>query len=72
MKPQPEVAFAAFVGIDCSDTKHDICLQAANSEEREFAVVPHRPRDDCAATRELAGGEPFRPPISSACTDVAG
>src|SRR3984893_5555054 len=43
MKPQPEVAFAAFVGIDWSDTKHDICLQAANSKEREFAVVPHRP-----------------------------
>jgi transposase len=43
MKPQPDVAFAAFVGIDWSDTKHDICLQAANSEEREFAVVPHRP-----------------------------
>jgi transposase len=43
MKPPPEVAFAAFVGIDWSDTKHDICLQAGNSEEREWAVVPHRP-----------------------------
>ncbi len=43
MKPPPEVAFAAFVGIDWSDTKHDICLQAGNSEEREFAVVPHCP-----------------------------
>src|SRR5260370_40165246 len=43
MKPPPEVAFAAFVGIDWSDTKHDICLQAGNSEEREFAVLPHRP-----------------------------
>src|SRR6266852_6759300 len=43
MTPPPEVACAAFVGIDWSDTKHDICLQAGNSEEREFAVVPHRP-----------------------------
>src|SRR6266851_88364 len=43
MTPPPEVACAAFVGIDWSDTKHDICLQAGHSEEREFAVVPHRP-----------------------------
>src|SRR6266700_6345188 len=43
MKPPPDVAFAAFVGIDWSDTKHDICLQAANGEKREWAVVPHRP-----------------------------
>jgi transposase len=42
MKPQPEVEFVAFAGIDWSDTKHDICLQAANHEEREFAVLPHR------------------------------
>ena len=43
MKSHRDVEFAAFVGIDWSDTKHDICLQAGNSEEREFAVVPHRP-----------------------------
>ena len=36
MKPQPDVEFAAFVGIDWSDAKHDICLQAAHSEDREF------------------------------------
>ena len=43
MKPHPEVEFAAFAGIDWSDTKHDICLQAANSEEREFSILLHRP-----------------------------
>jgi hypothetical protein len=43
MKPHPEVEFAAFVGIDWSDTKHDICLQVGYSEEREFAVVPQGP-----------------------------
>ena len=43
MKPQSDVAFAGFAGIDWSDTKHDICLQAGDREEREFAVVPHRP-----------------------------
>ena len=43
MKPQPDVEFAAFVGIDWADAKHDICLQVANREEREFAVLAHRP-----------------------------
>src|SRR5216683_2368580 len=61
MKPPPEVAFAAFVGIDWSDTKHDICLQAGNSEEREFAVVPHCPAAIDAwasALRQRFGGQP--------------
>ena len=42
MKPQPDAEFAAFVGIDWADTKHDICLQVADREQREFAVLPHR------------------------------
>jgi transposase len=61
MKPQPDVEFAAFVGIDWSDTKHDICLQAGNSEEREFALLPHRPADIDAwasALRQRFGGRP--------------
>jgi len=61
MKPHPDVEFAAFVGIDWSDTKHDICLQAANSEEREWAVVPHRPAAIDAwasALRQRFGGRP--------------
>ena len=40
-----EQEFAAYIGIDWADTKHDICLQAAESSQREFAVLPHRPRD---------------------------
>ena len=43
MKPEPATEFAAFIGIDWADAKHDICLQAANTETREFAVLPHRP-----------------------------
>ncbi len=43
MKPQSDNEFAAFVGIDWADAKHDICLQPANSEQREFSVLPHRP-----------------------------
>ena len=34
--------YVAFVGIDWADTKHDVCIQAANSEHREFAVIPHQ------------------------------
>ena len=34
--------YVAFVGIDWADTKHDVCIQAADSMKREFAVVPHK------------------------------
>ncbi|MET0168134.1 MAG: transposase, partial [Vicinamibacterales bacterium] len=42
MKLPAESDFAAFIGIDWADAKHDLCLQTADSEEREFAVLPHR------------------------------
>jgi transposase len=37
------VEFAAYVGIDWADKKHDICLQVADSAEREYLVLEHRP-----------------------------
>ena len=43
MKPQALEAFAAFVGLDWADAKHDICLQPAGTERREFLVLEHRP-----------------------------
>jgi transposase len=43
MKPQAPEAFAAFIGLDWADAKHDICLQTAGSERREFLVLEHRP-----------------------------
>ena len=44
MKPQPTGNdFAAFIGIDWADAKHDICLQAAHAARRESSVLPHRP-----------------------------
>jgi transposase len=43
MKPQALATFAAFVGLDWADAKHDICLQAAGTERREFLVLEHRP-----------------------------
>jgi transposase len=39
----PTDAFAAFVGLDWADAKHDVCLQAAGSETREFSVLAHTP-----------------------------
>ena len=35
-------SFTAFVGIDWADRKHDVCIQGANSEQREFAIIPHK------------------------------
>jgi transposase len=43
MKPQALEAFAAFIGLDWADAKHDICLQAAGSDRREFLVLEHSP-----------------------------
>src|SRR5262244_412488 len=35
--------FAAFVGIDWADAKHDVCLQAAGSTKREGLMLEHTP-----------------------------
>jgi transposase len=35
--------FAAFVGLDWADAKHDVCVQAAGTERREFGIVEHSP-----------------------------
>jgi hypothetical protein len=37
--------YTAFIGIDWADTKHDICLQTADSEHREFTCLPHQVAD---------------------------
>jgi transposase len=39
----PTDEFAAFVGIDWADATHDVCLQAAGSQTREFSVLEHQP-----------------------------
>src|SRR5882724_6259632 len=43
MKQQASEAFAAFVGLDWADTKHDVCLQATGTEQREFLRLEHSP-----------------------------
>ena len=45
MKPQTSEAFAAFVGLDWADAKHDVCLQAAGTEQREFLSLEHSPEE---------------------------
>ena len=45
MKQQVYEAFAAFVGLDWADAKHDVCLQAAGTEQREFLSLEHSPEE---------------------------
>src|SRR5262245_32268827 len=57
----PHDAFAAFVGIDWADAKHDLCLQAAGSTNREASVLDHTPEaiDAWVCTlRQRFGGHP--------------
>src|SRR5438132_4943391 len=53
MKPQAPEAFAAFVGLDWADAKHDICLQAAGTARREFLCLAHRPEAIAAWVQSL-------------------
>src|SRR5437764_923224 len=53
--------FAAFIGIDWADRKHDVCLQVAGAETFELSIIEHRPTiiDAWArALRERFGGRP--------------
>lgn len=43
MKSSADQSFAAFVGIDWADRKHDVCLKAAGSDAHEHSVIAHRP-----------------------------
>ena len=59
-KPPPE--FAALIGIDWADKKHDVCLHIPGSDEFEQAVVPHRVAaiyDWARSLRERFGGKPI-------------
>jgi transposase len=35
-------SFTAFIGMDWADTKHDVCIQAAGEEQREFSCIEHK------------------------------
>ena len=45
MNTLADFEFTAYVGIDWSHTKHDICIQPTGSEEREFDRIAHQPGD---------------------------
>jgi transposase len=40
---QKEGEYAAFIGLDWGDKKHDVCLKAADSEKLELSAVEHSP-----------------------------
>jgi transposase len=42
MNPFTDSPYTAYIGIDWADTKHDVCLQAAGCEQREFTSIPHQ------------------------------
>jgi transposase len=43
MTPTSHDTFAAFIGIDWADAKHDVCLQTAGSAKREYFQLEHTP-----------------------------
>jgi transposase len=43
MQHDAPAEFAALVGLDWADAKHDVCLQAAGSEQREHDSLDHTP-----------------------------
>ena len=43
MKHVSQEEFAAFIGLDRADAKHDVCVQAAGTERREFGSLEHSP-----------------------------
>ena len=53
--------FAALIGLDWSDGKHDICLQPANAAQRELLQIEHSPEaidDWVGSLRQRFGGQP--------------
>jgi transposase len=49
----PHEEFAAFVGIDWADAKHDICFQAVGGDTREFSRLEHQPEAIAVWARAL-------------------
>ena len=59
MKQEAHEAFAAFVGLDWADAKHDGCLQAAGAAKREHCILEPTPEAIeawvCALRQRFAG-----------------
>src|SRR5690242_13109664 len=62
MNSATDIDYAAFIGIDWADRKHDLCLQAPGSSKREFGELLHRPESIvqwAQALCERFGGRPI-------------
>ena len=62
-------SYAAFVGIDWADQKHDVCLKAAGSDRYERSVIAHRPEAIerwAHGLRERFAGQPI-----AVCLEIA-
>ncbi len=60
-KPLNEEQFAAFIGIDWADSKHDVCLLKSGSTHRQSSILRHTPEAIEAwanALRRQFGGKP--------------
>jgi len=54
--------FAAFLGIDWADTKHDLCLITATTQQKEFRTLKHTPealQDFFLDLRRRFAGQPI-------------
>jgi Transposase len=52
--------YAALVGIDWADTKHDCCLRVIGADQEEYGVMGHLPEAIDHWARELAARFPGR------------
>ena len=55
MNEQEVVGYSVYVGIDWSDSKHDVCIQSKISALREFAVIRHRAEAIDAWVKDCGG-----------------
>ena len=58
---QKSVPFAAFIGLDWADKKHDVCIFVPGVDKRERSVIEHKPaalRSWAEKLRERFGGAP--------------
>jgi transposase len=69
MNAPSDTEFAALIGIDWADRKHDVCLQAASSDKQELSVLPHRP-ESIAQWAEALGRRFSGRPIA-VCLEIA-
>ena len=55
-----DAEYAALVGIDWADTKHDFCLQATGAEQEAYGVMGHLPEAMDQWAKGLAARFPGR------------